>query len=312
LLIFGGLSSQKLRANFFTRTFFYLLATSIILTSIFQYYNFLGINKFLVPIYTSSGAANSLMHGEFWRRVTGTYGNPNYWGLAMGTISVISFYFIYFKKRILGLPFLLLSFISIIFTGSRAALISTLLSIFLSTFFILHQEKKLHNAIVFCFTAAASGLILYFIFTNFIEYENKGRFDTSNVATLDSRIAYWLQILDSIQKSTIRIFIGYGSAKAVSIQYGDNMYIRMIRDYGIIGLFTYLSFLYTITKNIIFLSKQKITEARLMLYFIVMYLIFDLTADCWFEVRIICLFLISYSYIKAKYYNILPPHKIHV
>lgn len=301
LLVFGGIVSKSFKANFLAKIFFFTLPLTLIFISFAQYYNFMGINSILVPVYTSSGAAKSLLQGEFWRRVTGTYGNPNYWGFAMGVISVTSFYLLYFNKKIISLIFLVLSIVSVVFTGSRAALLSSLSSIFLVTLFILYQEKKLSKALVFCLVTTISGGLVYFVFTNLIEYENKGRFDTSNVATLDSRIEYWMQILDAIQQSTVRIFIGYGTSKTMSIQYGDNMYIRMFRDFGLIGLFSYLSFLTVFIRNIATLSKKKIFEARLMLYIISMYLIFDLTADCWFEVRIICLLLIFYAYIKTKY-----------
>ncbi|QPK62725.1 O-antigen ligase family protein [Methylomonas sp. LL1] len=307
LIVFGGIIATKIKPGFLLRLFIFLLATAIISVSFAQYYNILGINKIIVPLYTSSGAAESLLHDEFWRRVTGTYGNPNYWGFAMGIISATSFYFIYFKKKIIGVPYLLLSIISVIFTGSRAALISTIVSIFFSTIFILHQERKLKNIFLFMVAASVSVGLLYFIFTNFIQYENKGRFDSTNVATLDSRIEYWLQILESIQKSTVNILIGYGSSKGVSIQYGDNMYIRMLRDYGVIGLSTYIAFLFVLIKNIIFLSYKKITEARLLLYYIVIFLVFDLTADCWFEVRIICLLLTFYSYMKIRNIDVIHP-----
>lgn len=275
-----------------------VLALSLfaITLSAVQYFNIMGLNAWLVPTYGAK--YGTLLEGASWRRTIGTFGNANYWGLFVAFLLLFHCYQLFWEGRKRWLFTAIMLFWVLILTGSRSALLAVVGSCFFSGYLLAARAKKWpkfgHVAIVL----VASALIFVYSQIGSL-YENQGRFSIDNLKTLTLRIEYWKAILSDLSESSYEVVVGRGPTKVESIRFGDNMYIRMLRDYGVLGLGVYLLLIGRLifsTLTVFSSAKGEHREAAgFLLLVLIALFIFDGAADAWFDVRIMGLVLYIYG-----------------
>lgn len=296
-----GLSIQRNGRVFFYAG--YALAALSILISFFQYFNIANTNAYMVPIYRPT--YENLITGESWRRIIGTIGNPNYWGLWLGFCFVTAAYYAVVLRKATAYVFSFALLLCIVMTGSRTSLIAavlgfafTLISVYRYNPALLRGKSKSLSLMLVVFGGLAVALILFFIRDY---YSNQDRFSADNTKTLDLRVNHWLGFLSSMVENPIEILFGKGPSKDVGIRWGDNSYLLILRDYGIFSLAAYLYLLLTILRRLILAIKSfplhKLHSPTIALGCLFVILIFDLAADGWFNVRITLPLLFFYSMI---------------
>ncbi len=287
-----------------------LMIVAVILSFI-QYFNLGGMNSLLVPFYSLDGTGHKyviLESDASWRRIIGIMGNPNYWGLVLGAGFLICFYKCSQRSYFYFIPALLL-LAGIIMTGSRTALVATVLAALFGLLLIVRRQCKFDRKVSHTVVACVLLFLFYFVYAWFIEnyYENQNRFSASNLHTLELRMQLWSKTLNQIFAQPQNIIIGKGPTKLESVRHGDNMYIRYLRDFGFIGLLIYLSLVYQIVKKIRLIRHDDRVQleayASVLLMFLCLFLVFDLAADGWFNVRIAQMWLFSYGLLLGRWYR---------
>jgi len=303
-IISGGYIAYKLKNTKYLKSALFILIMVSALISVFQYHNVLSINNIMNAYFSDKSEALAI--GYHWRRIIGTYGNPNYWGLFLNFCVIISLYFVVFKKSyIWGIPVLLL-LLGIIYTGSRTTLVSLVISS-IAIMYIIRKYKveKISKNIIFAamLMAVLAGGVKFIFLDNKSEiYSGEGRFSTDNITTLEMRIEHWHKMISHTFNHPMRIFIGGGESKGRIVVFGDNMYLKYFRDYGVIGLGIYLALLYSIYKSSlkILINNKNIRHYSIpFLWVFICFLVFDLAADSWFVVRITGLILFYYGFLKV-------------
>jgi len=211
------------------------------LFSILQYFDILEINrKILVPLYyynqpLAQSKAITLVQGVHWRRIVGTFGNPNYLGMFFAILwaAISSYYFFPIKKKV-KLHTLIIVGIGIItflvLTGSRTAMVSfamiTVVSIFTGKLKI-NKIKYLFIVIVLVILVVSLITPSYFVRRIFSEYTSAQR-----------HLMMFRETFKEINKSLI---FGLGPAKMQLSSVVDNEYLLYWRRYGLIGLVLFLA-----------------------------------------------------------------------
>ena len=294
--VFQNLKSNLIKINL--SYFFLILAVLCSLVSFFQYFNILGLNTYFVDIYRESDTW--LIDMVSWRRIFGTIGNPNYWGLLIGQILIVLTYLLFWEGKLLVLPIILTTFASLIFTGSRSALISYCLAVFFGFLTIAILRKEKYKIIIFLVTLSISVPILLTI-VNYSGYEEMDRFSTSNIGSYYGRIQRWNSIL---QTNPLILFVGAGPTKGLQTAWVDNTYLKILYEQGVTGLFCFLgllaTFLFRFLKDI--RDNDDMRWSAILMIVIIHWMVFALSADIWSHVRCTPIFLGLISYTYASIY----------
>jgi O-antigen ligase len=156
-------------------------------------------------------------------KMHGVYGDSN----EIGVIAVVVFSVAYFqyKYKIITIKYLVISFIFIILTFSRAAWVAAVfLVIFYNFFYKINITKK----------TFAISLLLLFFFIIYKVFINDGGFK--------ARIEIFIKTLEFLKKPGFPEFIiGFGANRSVLVfdRYAHNIYSILIVEYGIIGFFLF-------------------------------------------------------------------------
>lgn len=287
-----------------TYLMFFILVIVIVSISIsfIQYFNVFGLNKIMIPVYSAKYV--TLITGESWRRIIGTIGNANYWGLWMAFCFVATIYYVVIERNILAMFLIVPIFLSIVMTGSRTALISCFCGTVAG--FCVKTSKDSAKKILSVFILFGFVGILFYGYTFFTSkyYDNQSRFDVKNIHTLEMRIDYWINGVESVLTKPYQILTGQGPDKSAKSTFGDNIYFRIFRDYGLISLIIFLNILVTFYRQI----KIGISDSppELTGFFIVAqmtfitFVVFDLAADSWFNVRLLIPLLFGYGFLITR------------
>lgn len=183
--------------------------------SFLQYFDIFNVNSIMIPIYGEK--YHTLITGESWRRIVGTIGNANYWGLWLAICLVATSSFLVLNHKIVLIPVIILLFLSIIMTGSRTAIFSSLFGVCCGIFFFVkHVESaaSLKKTLFLCSLFMLFPL-LFFTTKYFIAdyYDNQSRFSLDNTHTLELRVMHWSNFISETIEHPYRILIGRGSAK---------------------------------------------------------------------------------------------------
>ena len=110
-------------------------------------------------------------------------------------------------------------------------------------FFVKHVESaaSLKKTLFLCSLFMLFPL-LFFTTKYFIAdyYDNQSRFSLDNTHTLELRVMHWSNFISETIEHPYRILIGRGSAKTDQTTYGDNSYLMIFRDYGLLSVFLYI------------------------------------------------------------------------
>lgn len=254
------------------------------LFSILQYFNVLEINKkILVPLYYNNQPwmdtkARTLIQGVHWRRIVGTFGNPNYCGMFFAILlAAISSYYLFPIKGKLKLHHFFIIEIGIaillILTGSRTAMFSFVIITVFPVFLGKLKIKKIKY-----FFIIIIGVIFILLFATpqyFI-----GRI-LSEYTSFHEHLSIFKETFKEINKSLI---LGLGPTKIQLTSTVDNEYLLYWRRYGLIGIILFLFLhIYMFVKGFTKFSKGKnIIENNiglLTMQLAIIWAIFGLSSD---------------------------------
>lgn len=277
-----------------------IITTFVVVLSVVQYWNVGGINSVLVPIYSTKNEI--LISGASWRRTIGTAGNPNYWGLWVALLLLSYCYLMFWKGRLLAIVPASLLFLALILTGSRTALVATVAGCVLGGAFIALFSRSPPKAWAVLLVLGMGGIA--FVSSSIQEsYEYQGRYSLENIKTLETRLQHWAGIFDKSLSSTLGMFIGEGPAKSEGARWGDNMYIVLFRDFGMLGLALYVTLQVVMLRRLSKVYSETIGAGRLLsgwlIIAVIARLVFDLAADSWYDVRITAMLLLLYGMVVA-------------
>lgn len=226
-----------------------------------QYFNLLGVNNWLTPIYEDEEwKLTALTQGHAWRRVVGTSVNSNYYGyLLVCTIACISSFLVHRKEKVLNGGFwLILCFIVIssVFTLSRTTIAILVLTFCLLIYFIFkYQKSKKTNTLKILIAI----VIASFLFLSFFRTEGfDRRMSLNNLkshGSLDARIRDLMNPFSKSLDSVALIMLGQGPSKSVLRTDSHNGYGWFYQRFGIVGLSLYISLIICPLKRAIRLYK---------------------------------------------------------
>lgn len=278
-----------------------IVAWAVALITIMQYFNIFGLNE---RMFSHANARYIwLIEGVSWRRAVGTFGNPNYWGYLITVFLMFVTHSLVWRGKALYLPLAAALMYALILTGSRAALISYVLGMLLGglTVALTGRSKPKGPWVV----GVVIVLVIFLLLKQGGElYENEGRFSLENTATLEARIDVWKRSWGDSSHSILSLAFGMGERKAENIvHFGDNGYIRTLRDYGILGLALYLALLVRLVTRTIRLTRSSEGEKRWwaegLLFVMIAWCIFELAADAWYFSRAVAVVLSLYVFIHS-------------
>jgi hypothetical protein len=301
VIIFVSMTSGKTIT--YNGAWIFGLSLSVVITaiSIFQYFNLLNLNSFILP---SSGRAELLREGVYWKRTVGTIGNPNYWGFVISVALALFTYMVFWRGRLFYLPLFLGLLVSLVLTGSRSALICWVSGTIIGgvvVAFIARETPRVGVSVaaVLVLVTGIYGLGL----TDY--YENKERFSATNVDTLVGRMTVWEQAWQTTTQDFRTFLLGQGPRKGVdTLHWGDNSYVKIFRDYGVVSLGLYLSLLWVMLQRTLRHVRTQDGDGKawaiVLLVVLIQWCIFELSADTWFFVRVSAPVLAIYVFVIAK------------
>jgi hypothetical protein len=257
------------------------------------------IGSFFSKIYyfKSSYSLNGIYLSESFRiRISGTFGNPNFYGVVLNFI--FPFLFAKLKSTNYSLQYVLLVVVNIlliIFTGSRTAVAGLLIQFFIFTILTV-KGHKLKMSIPWIFGAG----IFLFLFGVYIAIKFSRIADTINTVTSTGILSVEslgtkynlssMYLSEVISKSPL---IGMGPSEAYSKYFGDNQYSLLIYKYGIIGLSLYLSFWISCCYKIFKRRRKKMYLYTYVTISVLVYLLFGFTGAFFDATQISTFILLS-------------------
>lgn len=99
--------------------------------------------------------------------------------------------------------------------------------------------------------------------------------------------------------------MGQGPQKGIdTLHWGDNSYIKMFKEYGVVSLVLYLTLLAVMMQRTLRRIRTQTGDGKtwaIVLFFIlVQWVVFELSADTWFFVRVCAPVLALYAFVIAK------------
>ena len=143
------------------------------------------------------------------------------------------------KNVLLTLPTLLIAF-ALFLTKSVGAFLSISLSLLL--FIVLSKRFNRRNFLILLIFLLALASI-------FILRSYKTEYFTSPVFSIHKRIIYWQQTLSVILKHPFR-GVGLGNLPFIQSQFAHNSYLQIWAECGLLGIVSFLGFLYKSLKAI--------------------------------------------------------------
>jgi O-antigen ligase len=211
-----------------------------------QYVGFHTINTWLSVHY---GDATLLQTGVSWRRAFGTVGNPNYFGFLSGVGAAVALSQVLARgglRKSLGLaaPFLFVCTAGVFVSGSRGALIATAAMLLI----VLLVEARTAETVIRAIAIIVPLVVILPTFVDLIRgLPVADRFfflwKTNNghaVLGLQERKAIWQQALAQIHGHWL---FGIGPQKTTLVQWVDNDYLRVTREFGLITAVPFTLFL---------------------------------------------------------------------
>lgn len=262
--VFFALAGKMLSNQDFHKIFRFLMFFSLI-PIIISYLQFAGI----IP-YTDFDVIGGIMIG----RVSGGYEKQvAMMSYLMYSFSFAMFYYLTsykFFHKMLFILYIAAVFSVIVLSTHRASLVVFML-IFL--YFVLLYFKKRRNLILTSFLFVFAFLLIFFN----LEWVNL-IFGFSNINNPESftrgRITFWYDYINNLTSSGI-FYLLFGKGHSVLDTEGDYLpkmfnephsdYVRILYQYGLIGLITYILFiLIIIHRSIIYRRKSKVLQDKLL------------------------------------------------
>ncbi len=245
----------------------FVIAKSVIIVNIVNF--FIGLSQLLdLPTKNILKYIYKINIGvsmdSSYKRIGGTLGNPNYLGIwSVFTIFLIIKY--YKGNKIKKSLIVLISFINLIFTVSRTALI--LLGLGIIVYMLIQLKYKISLKRIVRLNVIFFGFILctYFFINN---ANNIGRIGElmQDLSTFNNRTEVWKIALDALAENYM---FGVGIAKN-SITTFDNNFIEIFVRYGLLGFSIYSLFF---ANNLLKALKRRWIDIIINILFIISMLV---------------------------------------
>jgi O-antigen ligase len=253
--------------------------------------------------------SNVLLLGQ---RLDNGFTNINSVGMISGIMIIISIYKVIYDKKIVYLLFDIPGFILILATGSRKALVLTIMGSIM--IFVLKNLSAnfLKSAIKITAIAIVAFLLIRWmisldVFSGIDErmqglialVTGKGTVDHSALV----RLNYIHLGIDIFKKNPI-FGIGMGNARiyAASVYGSDaylhNNYVELLANGGIVGFIIYYSIYFDIVKKIVSKFRYRDKKLALIIVLLIMLLIMDYGMVSYYSKNTIFYFLIFFMYIN--------------
>lgn len=190
-------------------------------------------------------------------RVAAGFGNP----IPVGEYLVILFPVIISyinKNKYLLIPTIIYSLLfifAVYATGSRAAILMSVVLAYLYIMFKLYNSGRTARIIVYMFTFIIVSIAFYFTY-NYIRdliMSFSGSFLDYSTSEERSSVSRALQYISIYNKTIESPLLGFGRVRNASVAFDlgsiDNYYFIVILEVGLIGFFTYLAYNYFLIKT---------------------------------------------------------------
>lgn len=302
---------EKFRRQFGSAIVWMSLIIAII--SFAQFYNPLGINQLIKTIYPESGVEGfAPLEGSLAAsRITGTSGNPNWWGFMIAAFLLMLISRSLIGRRMLGLPILFALATALLLTGSRTAVVAVLGGAMVIGALGARTGSVRIGQIVL------SGIVALFVIGWGTYYQlnlaaDTERFNVNQMSSLIVRFEVWSQTLEEYKDDLI---LGRGPAKsdrrlglqdASSFHVRDNIYVSYLAQYGLVGLFGFLGLcFYQAARLLTLASRTAAPDSWIpvgMLGVLAAWLLFGATGDSFFFVPASNFFVALYGLTIATAY----------
>jgi len=283
------------------------IAIAVGIISLLQHYDVGGIDSLLRTVYstTAIGGADEPEIGSLAAgRLTGTSGNPNWWGFTIVSLFLMLTARAVTTKRLLWIPVLLLLVTSLILTGSRTAVVAALFGAGLITILGFKSGSTgIGRSMVIALFAVL--VIGWGVFYQLNLAADANRFSIERMGSFLIRIEVWSATLDEYQND---IVLGRGPAKldrvagfrdASSFHVRDNIYIAFLAQFGIVGLVGFLGFSLTQIIKLFSLTRRANPPDRWwpigMLGTMAAWMLFGVAGDSFFFVPASTILLVLYG-----------------
>ncbi len=303
-LIIGGWFSKKISL----KSFLYLCIFFLVLEFIIGYLqiNNTSFRIWSYNLYRPGESAERYLSKFIYstgKRVIGTIGNPNVFGLIiilLNTVILIMTNMIQQirKRKVISVLSILMSTFIIINTQSRTGILLLVLTVAIIIF--KSSKKKSINQIMYFILSFLGALLLLLFIQSQISRE-------ISFYAMDSRLEIWkTQISSMYELSTYGKFLtslfGVGFHTTRNLGTFDNQFVKIFVSSGFIGLFIYLKLILDVFKSLIMIkSSNKV--GLLGFIIVIVWLLGSLVADYQeiFKLSITTFIIIGYS-IYSNYY----------
>jgi O-antigen ligase len=281
-------------------------AIGVAIISLLQHYNPGNIDSLIRTLFPVAQAGS--FEPEYGTlaamRLTGTTGNPNWWGFTIVATFLLVIARVFVARGLSWLPIVVLLVPCLVLTGSRTAAVAALGGIVV----ILALSARV--GALGAGRIALSTFVALFVIGWGAYYQlnlaaDTSRFDIRNMGSLVMRFEVWTATLEEYQDDIIlgrgpaKLERRYGFQDASSYAVRDNIYISFLAQYGVIGLVGFLGLCILQVVRLFALSRTCQADDRWwpigLLGIMAAWLLFGATADSFFFVPSSNLFLILYG-----------------
>lgn len=232
----------------------------VLLFNFLHYFDVLGFNKHILPIFTDAERAAQFgldsAGNPTYRRILGTMGNPNNNAVIISFFSF--FYLLRLKKSFKEVVLFFLFFVLLLMTESRTALIAFVSVVSL---YIVLLDRSWRNIWVFVVSLGVGSQLLKLL--NLSYMSALWNIKLSNNTSFTGRLTFWDILIPMVKSSPI---FGHGPNKEFFNETGlhaENELLLIVWRYGGVGVLLFL-LLILIPFVVSFKNRLKI-EARMFL-----------------------------------------------
>lgn len=241
-------------------------------------------------------------------RFCGTFGNAAGLGYFTMASALCLMYISLFNREKLKFSsyiYFVIIFLLSISTGSRTAMLSNIVTIFIYTLYYLQSKRILPKKLIVVVTCLAILAIFPFIYNSLIYKVGRGNIMASGSMRIDilKNFFYTQRILDYFT-----IFSGYGIGYGTNISYSlgiessfftDSTIGSILYQYGVIGLVILTVFTYKILRNITIWCKKE-SGVGLAIPYVFSILIVSIAGNIFEQIFLIIILVYLYYFIRYK------------
>ena len=286
------INSENIEKNLYKCVGIIMIPLSII--TIIELFNLPLKDLILKNMYELEKSGNIF---NYYNRLCGTFRNPNMYGVFLSTISIILLVSKMDNKK--KVPLLILSMAFLYYTGSRTALIVTIITYIAVIVLKLITEKNkriLWQPVVVIAVILIAIILITIVNEDLIGISRLNKMFEA-LATFGGRVQMWESYAEDINNNWI---LGNGTIKSETVMF-DNVFVQYIFYYGIFGLIGLIMFfLYNIIKAIKKYLKTKDTVLLVCIAIELIIIISGITIQILDVLQLTFLYLFALAYVDTR------------